>query len=401
MDEPGRRRTSSASGSSGSSRSSSATPTPATRRSSARCRRCSSRARRAPTPACVRGRTRTNKTVSSRADAEPGELVQRAHRGGDLADAARRARARARRRLSRLVVAHLRRRRRPASRRSPWRSRARRRARSSASTRCRSYAGVETLTNQPSAAERAAAPHHLVGIWPLDHVELGGRSTRALAHAAIDDAARARRAADRVGGSGLYLRAALADLGLPPAVGRRAGAPGSALRPARARGRARGARAPRSARRRARSTRTTAARRAGARAGGAAARAWRPSATACGRARCARPALVFALDVAARRAARAHRSSARTPCSPAERSTRCGRCCATGRAVDDRPRDPRPGRLHRAPRGPYVARAVPGEIMLQTRRYSRRQRGLVGSRASTCSRAPTAPSATPSGSWRC
>ncbi len=48
----------------------------------------------------MRGRTRTNKTVLL-GNAEPGEIVLGAHRGGDLADAARRARARPARRLSR------------------------------------------------------------------------------------------------------------------------------------------------------------------------------------------------------------------------------------------------------------------------------------------------------------
>ena len=76
----------------------------------------------------LRGRTRTNKTVLL-TGAEPGELVQRADRGRDLADAARRARARPARRLSRWSSPSSARRRR-ASRRSPSRSRAACRARS-------------------------------------------------------------------------------------------------------------------------------------------------------------------------------------------------------------------------------------------------------------------------------
>ena len=31
------------------------------------------------------------------------------------------------------------------------------------------YAGLPTLTAQPTAEERARAPHRLVGVWPLDH----------------------------------------------------------------------------------------------------------------------------------------------------------------------------------------------------------------------------------------
>jgi len=77
------------------------------------------------------------------------------------------------------------------------------------------YAGLPVLTNQPSAAELSLVPHHLVGIWPLDHegsvAEYGG-----LARAAIADIHGRGRDAVVVGGSGLYLRAALAPLDLPP-----------------------------------------------------------------------------------------------------------------------------------------------------------------------------------------
>ncbi len=77
------------------------------------------------------------------------------------------------------------------------------------------YAGLPVLSNQPSAADRARVPHHLVGIWPLT---TDGDVARyaAAAHAAIDDIVVRGRAAIVVGGTGLYLRAALADLELPP-----------------------------------------------------------------------------------------------------------------------------------------------------------------------------------------
>jgi tRNA dimethylallyltransferase len=79
------------------------------------------------------------------------------------------------------------------------------------------YAGVETLTNQPSAAERAEVPHHLVGYLPLTAASSVGAHAP-LAHAAIDAAAGRGALPLVVGGTGLYLRAALAELSLPPAV---------------------------------------------------------------------------------------------------------------------------------------------------------------------------------------
>jgi len=79
------------------------------------------------------------------------------------------------------------------------------------------YAGVETLTNQPSAAERAQVPHHLVGYVPITESSSVGTHTP-LAHAAIDAIAGRGATPLVVGGTGLYLRAALSELGLPPSV---------------------------------------------------------------------------------------------------------------------------------------------------------------------------------------
>ena len=79
------------------------------------------------------------------------------------------------------------------------------------------YARVETLTNQPTAAERDAVPHHLVGYLPLTAASSVGAHAP-LAHAAIDATAERGATALVVGGTGLYLRAALTDLALPPAV---------------------------------------------------------------------------------------------------------------------------------------------------------------------------------------
>jgi tRNA dimethylallyltransferase len=79
------------------------------------------------------------------------------------------------------------------------------------------YRGLPILTNQPDATERARVPHHLVAAWGTDHAgsvaEYAG-----LAHAAIDDILTRGRTPVVCGGSGLYLRAALADMPLPPQV---------------------------------------------------------------------------------------------------------------------------------------------------------------------------------------
>jgi tRNA dimethylallyltransferase len=71
------------------------------------------------------------------------------------------------------------------------------------------YRGLPILTNQ--------APARLVGIWALDH-EASVAEYQRLAHAAIDEILEAGRTPIVVGGTGLYLRAALADLRLPPKV---------------------------------------------------------------------------------------------------------------------------------------------------------------------------------------
>ena len=70
------------------------------------------------------------------------------------------------------------------------------------------YRGLPILTNQSSAA--------LVGIWQLDH-EASVAEYQELAHAAIETALGARRTPVVVGGTGLYFRAALGGLDVPPA----------------------------------------------------------------------------------------------------------------------------------------------------------------------------------------
>ncbi|HMI99204.1 MAG TPA: tRNA (adenosine(37)-N6)-dimethylallyltransferase MiaA [Gaiellaceae bacterium] len=70
------------------------------------------------------------------------------------------------------------------------------------------YRGLPILTNQ--------SPGRLVGIWPLEHEASVGEYQQ-LAHAAIDEILASGRTPVVVGGTGLYLRAALADLSIPPA----------------------------------------------------------------------------------------------------------------------------------------------------------------------------------------
>jgi tRNA dimethylallyltransferase len=71
------------------------------------------------------------------------------------------------------------------------------------------YRGLPLLTNQSSY------PTRLVGIWPLDR-EASVGAYAPLAHAAVDEILAGGRTPVVVGGTGLYLRAALADLELPP-----------------------------------------------------------------------------------------------------------------------------------------------------------------------------------------
>jgi tRNA dimethylallyltransferase len=73
------------------------------------------------------------------------------------------------------------------------------------------YAGLPILTN------RSPYPERLVGIWPLAHAASVGEYAP-LAHTAVDEILEAGRTPLVVGGTGLYFRAALAELSLPPAV---------------------------------------------------------------------------------------------------------------------------------------------------------------------------------------
>jgi tRNA dimethylallyltransferase len=72
------------------------------------------------------------------------------------------------------------------------------------------YRGLPILTAQPERLTR------LVGIWPLTH-EGSVAEYASIAHAEIDALLDAGRTPVVAGGTGLYLRAALVELGLPPA----------------------------------------------------------------------------------------------------------------------------------------------------------------------------------------
>ena len=82
------------------------------------------------------------------------------------------------------------------------------------------YRGLETLTGVATAAERAELEHRLVSFLPLDASFSAGQYAL-LAHAEIDAALAEGRRPIVVGGTGLYLRAALTELDLrpPPAEG--------------------------------------------------------------------------------------------------------------------------------------------------------------------------------------
>ena len=78
------------------------------------------------------------------------------------------------------------------------------------------YAGLETLTGAATASERARLEHRLISFLPVDATFSAGQYAE-LAHAEIDDLLATGRRPIVVGGTGLYLRAALSDLSLRPA----------------------------------------------------------------------------------------------------------------------------------------------------------------------------------------
>ena len=77
------------------------------------------------------------------------------------------------------------------------------------------YRGLETLTGVASPEEQRALEHRLVSFLPVDARFSAGEYAH-LAHAEIDDLLGAGATPIVVGGTGLYLRAALAELYVPP-----------------------------------------------------------------------------------------------------------------------------------------------------------------------------------------
>jgi tRNA dimethylallyltransferase len=76
------------------------------------------------------------------------------------------------------------------------------------------YAGMDIGTAKEPAAARQGVPHHLLDIWPVTQAA-NVADYQKLARAAIDDIAARGRVPVLVGGSGLYVRAALDDLHFP------------------------------------------------------------------------------------------------------------------------------------------------------------------------------------------
>lgn len=77
------------------------------------------------------------------------------------------------------------------------------------------YQGLEILTGAASAAERAVLEHRLISFLPV-HARFSAGQYAELAHNEIDQLLADGRRPIVVGGTGLYLRAALADLSLRP-----------------------------------------------------------------------------------------------------------------------------------------------------------------------------------------
>jgi tRNA dimethylallyltransferase len=79
------------------------------------------------------------------------------------------------------------------------------------------YEGLEILSGAATAEERARLEHRLVGFLPVTETFSAG-AYAARAHAEIDELVARGRRPIVVGGTGLYLRAALAELDLRPPV---------------------------------------------------------------------------------------------------------------------------------------------------------------------------------------
>jgi len=76
------------------------------------------------------------------------------------------------------------------------------------------YEGMDIGTATPTVEERGGVPHHLMDIWPMEHL-VTVSEFQAEARAAIDDVVERGRVPVVVGGSGLFVSAVLDDLNFP------------------------------------------------------------------------------------------------------------------------------------------------------------------------------------------
>lgn len=80
------------------------------------------------------------------------------------------------------------------------------------------YEGIDVLTAKPAPQELASLDHRLISFVPIDSEYSAGQFAER-AHDAIDSLLAEGRTPIVVGGTGLYLRAALADLSFEPSEG--------------------------------------------------------------------------------------------------------------------------------------------------------------------------------------
>lgn len=76
------------------------------------------------------------------------------------------------------------------------------------------YLGMDIGTATPTLEERGGVPHHLIDVWPMEHLVTVSEFQHD-ARAAIDDVLARERTPIIVGGSGLFVSAVLDDLNFP------------------------------------------------------------------------------------------------------------------------------------------------------------------------------------------
>ena len=76
------------------------------------------------------------------------------------------------------------------------------------------YRGMDIGTATPTIEERGGVSHHLMDVWPMEHL-VTVSEFQTDARAAIDDVLARDRVPVVVGGSGLFVSAVLDDLNFP------------------------------------------------------------------------------------------------------------------------------------------------------------------------------------------